>query len=266
MSQSVLIKFVSILFLSCLLLCVVYAAESQVGVSKGDVFTYDLSYSFTSENPNRKTASDIDREMMEWARYTITEVSGTQVSFQKTLHYNNESEINTEDSLDVTRPSIEFIGDEFFVIIAPNLAANSQYSIEDGHWINETTVSKYPEGDRELNYIRFPVPMACLHLYFDKATGVLVNSEYHASPTFLDSEGSEFKETIDNSIKLRESNVWTVPELPSFLVVSVLMLAIFVVSIGFKWKSRKGAKNIVLHNRSLPTKRLGQTSLISIHA
>jgi hypothetical protein len=138
----------------------------------------------------------------------------------------------------VTRPSISNWG-EFFVVIAPNLSVGSQYSDEDGHWINETTVGKYPECNRELNYIRLPVPMAYLNLYFDKATGVLVNSEYHASPTFIDSEGSEIKETYDHSIELRESNVWAVPELPSSLVFSMLMFAVLVVSIVYKWKTHK---------------------------
>ena len=202
-----------------LLLCSVIVGQASaqgqvtVGVSQGNTFKYDVKYYWDSTNSSATVPADwIHANTTEWYQATISSVTGTTVSIKTVQHFLDGNETLKDDLVDV---SIGVGGS--VLVYATNLkAGDSLYPSTFLPWIiNETISRSYSSGVRETNHIQ--VRMTDLEdyvyrstsLYFDRQTGVLVDAY------FEDVLAATPDQTFSRTVKITESNVWTVSGTPT---------------------------------------------------
>jgi len=204
------------------------------GVSKGNVFYYDFAVFWSSNDPNAPVPESlIDLNRIEWLRIAITDVYDPMVYLNITYHFENETENNLDGYVNIeTGQSVNGNG----LIIAPNLNANDVVypSGNSSFTINETVTRTYPGGERETDH--FTTTLTNLgdyaydfeDVYFDRQTGVMVEWYTEQSPLSNPNE----KTTLH--WKIKDSNVWTVPEFPSVLILPLFMIATLLAVIAYK--------------------------------
>src|SRR3972149_765534 len=93
----------------------VFAQTNRAGVSKGNIFIFDMSITWNSTNP---TASVPDKYLeaeewqYQWLSLKVTEVNGSEICLEPTFHFKNGTEETRER------------GRWAFYITPPNLSAN----------------------------------------------------------------------------------------------------------------------------------------------
>ncbi|MGD9131320.1 MAG: hypothetical protein PVH73_07085 [Candidatus Bathyarchaeota archaeon] len=215
------------------------AQERTVGVTEGDWFTYDVNASWNSTDPNAPFPPSAygDWEIMngtEWTKITITDVSGTNVSFQGLSHFKNGTEELGGGYIDVDT------GDEAnatFVLISANLDVNDNLYTSGNYssWaINETITRAYPDGVRNTNHVNMTYggswtvnETEChyyyyINFYWDKETGILVEDSFAVS-----NQTEEHLTTWSVVSTIVDSSVWIIPEFPagtSMLVISIILV------------------------------------------
>jgi len=205
--------FVSILCAICLCLAVavdVTAQDSvQVGVSPGDVFKYDVAF-FWSSTASNSTIPEywVQANTTDYIQATITEVSGTTVSIQTIQRFLNGTEISGDEVTDVSHGE----GGSLFVYAANLTAGDPLYpAVEDFPYLIDSTVSRqYGSGPRDTNYIQEKLTEieGCLYrdttMYFDKASGVLVEAYFEEVPS------GQPTQKLSRTIVITSSSLWTV--------------------------------------------------------
>jgi len=215
------------------------AQTRVVGVSEGDWFKYgDVSSSWTSSDPNA-TIPNVYLNETEWGMISIVDVSGTNVTGQMTTHFKNGTEETVGGYVDIETGEGKNM--TIFVISA-NLGENDMV-FTSGELsfarINETIVRTYPDGVRETNHLNLTVEFSYVEFYqylstnyyWDKATGILVEmsqDERHQTGEYITNSSLLFRIT--------ESNVWVVPEFPSFLILPPFIIATLLAVLFYKRK------------------------------
>ena len=236
-------------FLAGLVLMASVTANGRtVGVSVGDWFKYgDISVTWSSNDPNAsKVWYGMDLEMYnetEWMMVEITQVVGTNVTTQMTQHFKNGSEetgsgwidVDTGDGVNAT-----------FMLISAGLNENDAiYTSGDySNWfINETITREYPGPDstRETHHINityaynYTMPpdievdfFYSMNFYWDKPTGVFVEDSWEVI-----NQTGDYLTTWSMDLKISESNVWVVPEFPTWSAyLAVIGITTLIVILG----------------------------------
>ena len=211
------------------------AQTTVPGVSVGNFFNYDFTAFWSSSAANAVVPPDLADLNKTWIGITITDVSDSVVSMSITWHYENGTENTSEAWVNIDTGE-DSVGYGF--VVAPNLGANSvvypsgDYSFS----INETVMRTYSGGERETNHYEANLSdvgnfvFSYDNLYLDKKTGIMV--EWYTE-RFADISPNE-KTAIH--WKIKETNVWVVPEFPSLLILPFFMIATLLAVIIYRRK------------------------------
>jgi hypothetical protein len=251
----ILLTWVSLSMLSLMVVTLVSAQPRTVGVAVGDWFKYgDIDSSWDSNVPNGTFPSPSVWEWYEeiaereWLLLSVVAVSGTNVTGQVTMHYKNGTETVFDGFIDVdTGTDVNMT----FMAISANLNENDVlYTSEDysEYLINATVMREYPDSTRFTNHVNttssfnYTMPpdievyySMSMNFYWDKATGILVEQSFE----WVYQTEENFTE-ISMVTSITESNVWVIPEFPSFLIPPLFMTATLLTVIVFKRKLISG--------------------------
>jgi hypothetical protein len=223
------------------------------GVKEGDEFTYDVMGFWSSNDPNATLPeSFLQLNMTEWYKITVTGVSDAQVSIDTTWRFTNETELTGQGTVNV-QTGICYPSDGFWAIYASNLRANDRLRPlgPDQSTINETTTRDYADGTRETNRISLVLQYydaddptysttwtEYMNTHFDRNTGMLVelrDTNVYTNPQM----------TLIISWKIKDSNVWAVPEFPSVLILPLFMIVTLFAVIVHKKKRTSNTKTLI---------------------
>ena len=210
-----------------------FAQVRTAGVSEGDWFKYGFSFEWDSELD--MTFEDFpfaDFLEGEFVTLTIEGVSGTNVTGQFTLHFDNGTEHIQNGSVDLVTGE----GDLRNWLISADLSANdSLYTSEINEKINETLIQTYHWGSRETNHLGYSYQYSSgenysdlsVDMFWDQEMGILTELSFEAE---VQLNGT----SMDASALwiITESNIEDIPEFTqsAFLVVIVtvtLLIYIF---------------------------------------
>jgi hypothetical protein len=210
------------------------------GVHKGEFYRYaDISLSWNF--PNQPIPSFIANiTKIWWSSITILNVYQETVMYESTVQFKNGSATheNITGSVNSNNPSW---------IIAANLREGDILYNDSSRkaWINETSQWMYSGGQRNINHVQ----IASLGIadeiqytitnnwYFDQSTGMTVQYSLQFVNTTGSYAGSGQYET-----KLVESNAWTIPEFPSYLMPPLLILLTLVTVIVYRGRHSSNLK------------------------
>lgn len=210
-----------------------FAQVRTAGVSEGDWFKYNFSFEYDSElNMTSEDFPFADFLDGEWVTLTIQDVSGTNVTVQFTIHFENGTENLQNGSVDL----ITGEGDLRNWLISADLNANdSLYESEINERINETIIQTYHWGSRETNHLIYSYNFSegedysdlSVDMFWDREMGILTELSFEAevqlNGTSMDASAFWI---------ITESNMEDVPEFtqPVFMLVmatSILLISIF---------------------------------------
>ena len=210
-----------------------FAQVRTAGVSEGDWFKYGFSFQWDSElNMTSEDFPFADFLDGEWVTLTIQDVSGTNVTVQFTIHFENGKENLQNGSVDL----ITGEGDLRNWLISADLNANdSLYESEINERINETIIQTYHWGSRETNHLIYSYNFSegedysnlSVDMFWDREMGILTELSFEAevqlNGTSMDASAFWI---------ITESNMEDVPEFtqPVFMLVmatSILLISIF---------------------------------------
>jgi hypothetical protein len=222
-----------VIFLSSIMVASTRALILTPGVEPGLSFAYDVTAFWSSSDEYASIPSDlIEVNKTETFEVRIHNVTDSNVTTFIAVYYKNGTADSEYGLVNVDT------GDSygsFAAIIAANLNAHDLIHPlgGDGITINETVTKAYESGNRETNRIVIESTNATTGVtgrvdrYFDKALGILV--EEHETTTSAD-------ETTAVTWKIKETNAWVIPELPSVLVLPLLMAITMIAAIAYKKK------------------------------
>lgn len=200
----------------------VAAQTRTVGVNVDDWFKYTITVRGNSSSLNNTY------DVFKWMKVQITGVSGTNVTGQTTIHYQNESETTNDGWVDVeTGNGGGSSGGLTGFVLAANLGVGdtiytNPIPLPGSITINSTADRTYPGGARATNHAQYTSNSASgslvLDYYWDKLTGAMVETDYNIT-------AQQGADTVVMSLQyiLADSGAWVVPEFSS-----MLMLALFV--------------------------------------
>jgi hypothetical protein len=210
-----------------LIICLFSSARCQndeIGVSQGDVFTYEykeLFYSNQTDFPRQNTSSP--------EQLKIAYVSDSLVNITETRHFGQEEQI-LEHTVNITDGYLCSDNCGLIFFIPPNLDAGDSFYFmyPNSLTIEEIVLRTYEGESRETNH--FSVVSSDGYredFYFDRETGVLVEDTYTSGVIPPDASYGVYYPWIQGStFIIKSSSRWVVPEFPSFLPLPVLMIAV----------------------------------------
>jgi len=222
-----------------------------VGVNIGDWFKYgDITVNWSSNDPNATfppPGFEILEELneIEWMSMSVGSISGTNITLQATDHFKNDTERIRSGWIDIdtgntSEETEETTGMTFWAISADLDTNDTLYtSGEYSTWkINETIVRTYPDGARDTNHLNMTWEYSwtineteyyfyqTLNFYWDRSTGIFVE-EYLEG---INQTGT-YLTTWSCLARITESNVWVIPEFPTWTSI-LLMLTVLTVAIA----------------------------------
>lgn len=237
----VLLTSVSVFLLSAMVVTLALAQTRVVGVNVGDWFKYsDIAVNWSSNDPNATFPPSgwewlEETNETEWMRISVEQVSGTNITLQMLTHYGNGTEETSGGHGDIDTGD----GNMTFMAISADLNANDTiYSSPE--WsdmkINETITRTYPDGVRETNHLNMTYEYSYTlneteyyyytsqNFYWDRESGIFVESYFEVT-----NQTGEYLTTWSSLARITDSNVWVIPEFPTYTSV-VLAFAILTVS------------------------------------
>lgn len=211
------------------LLCssLVYAQSGVVGVVEGDWFGYDFSFEWFSEDENVTVPDSGEVDYLlegQCVRFDVLSVSGSNVTGQFTINYENGTENSVVGWVDVSTGEGEF---NMWLISSGLYENDYTYASEVGEMINETLLYSTPLGLRETNHIGYSTGNVTtedyyvfgVDIYWDREIGVLVEMSIE---TEMRIDGN--LTTASGGWKLVESNIMeAIPEFgPSTLILTAI--------------------------------------------
>jgi len=213
------------------------------GVSPGNVFTYDFSVFWSSNNQTAKPPADlVEENKTETIRITITQVNGLMVFMNITSRFENGTEAPPREDFVNIMSGLSMTA--FGLIVSPNLGKNNVvYPYGNVNFtINETATRTYSFGERETahytanstnsaDYVYF-----FKDIYFDRKTGVML--EYYTE--WVSSNSTNEKTTA--LWKIKEFDLRTIGGILDYwplIVAGVSVVAVLLVIVVFMRKRRK---------------------------
>jgi len=229
---SVLILLLLSLFAS--LLCTVSAQYTKVP-SEGDTFTYERYYILESNDPKMTPPSDV--YFFTWNNSIITvgvdNVSSTIVDVLITTQFQNGTQTIESLSHNIVTGYNEPIGTIFG---DSRISQNLNIIQTPQTQINYTETRTYKESTREVNVFSNTQDGWTLvdntlydvkndhEICYDTQTGMCLELEtklFVYNPT-----NTNLNQTIQEFLVIKDTNVWVIPEFPSFIVLPILMIAV----------------------------------------
>jgi hypothetical protein len=216
-------------------------ARAQVrtpGVTVGDTFIYTTAAYWSSSDPLASVPSDVvSMNQTEYLRVGITGVDGSNVAIFTIWHYMNGTDSTSLGSVNINTGAVSGGSGGFWAILAANLSVNELIHPlgQDAITVSETVMRNYAGSDRETNHLIISYQNATegatgrLDRYFDKQTGILV--ELHDETSYTNPTT-----TITISWKIKDTNVWVIPEFPSVLILPLFMIATLLAVIAYRRK------------------------------
>jgi hypothetical protein len=186
-----------------------------VGVKVGDVFTYQLVGSADSPIATSVPDTFVDIYNVEYCRVEITKIEVPIVSYTVTWQFNNGTNFSNDGMVNLENG---LCFGHYWNIYASNLTVDSlsRPGSSEEPRISNTQLTKYPDGDREINFLRTNYELydptdltytkTCIvynYIYFDKLTGMMVEYKrmelYHYPEIILT---VEYKLVSSNVIKV----------------------------------------------------------------
>ena len=209
-----------------------FAQVRTAGVSQGDWFKFGLTLDW--EYDLDVTPEDFifaDFLQGDYVTLTIQNISGTNVTGQFTIHFENTTEKFLTGSVDLATGE----GDLRNWLISANLNANDPlYTTEIDEKINETVIQTYPMGPRETNHLVYSYNTSSgedystlkIDLYWDKEIGILNEMSIQAQ---LQQNGTLMQGSA--SWMLTESNIQQIPEFtqPTLILIILTVTIIFTI-------------------------------------
>ena len=191
------------------------------GVHKGEFYRYaDINLSWNFNQPIPSFIANITEIL--WSSITILDVYQETVNYESTVQFKNGSATheNISGSVNSNNPSW---------IIATNLREGDILYNDSSRkaWINETLQWMYSGEQRNINHVQIASLGSADEIqytitndwYFDQLTGMTVEYSLEFVNTTESYAGTGRYET-----KLVESNAWTIPEFPLFLMPPLFIL------------------------------------------
>jgi len=228
LKKSFLISF-SLILSAIMFIQLGFAQVRTAGVSEGDWFKYGFSFDWDFElNMTSEDFPFADFLQGEGVTLMIQDVSGTNVTGQFKIHFENGTENLQNGSVDL----ITGEGDLRNWLISADLNANdSLYASEIDEKINETIIQTYHWGSRETNHLAYSYQFnlgedysnLSIDMYWDRELGILnelsFEAELQQNGTFMDGSASWI---------IIESNMENIPEFTQpafiFIIVTVTVL------------------------------------------
>jgi len=224
----------------------VWAQTRLPGVFQGNTFSYDVTAFWSSNDPSAVVPADLlEINQTEYYRVTISAVSGAEITTETVWHFTNGTETSSFGTINV---ETGISTGEFWAIVAGNLGVNDRLHPSGQNYItvNETVMRDYLGGARETNHLILTLQdsddtgdfIEHVDYYFDKQAGMLVqlnDAKVYSNPTM----------TITNFWKIKESNVWVVPEFPSALILPLFVIITMIAVIAYKKKHANITKTLV---------------------
>jgi hypothetical protein len=230
--KSLIFVSFSVLFLAIFFIQFGFGQVRTAGVSEGDWFKYGFTFDWDYELDT--TPEDFifaDFLQGDWVTLAIQDVTGTNVTGQFTIHFENGTEKLLTGSVDLTTGE----GDLRNWLISANLDANEAlYASESDEIINETITQAYPWGSIETNHLEYSFNFTegedysflCLDLFWDRQIGVLTEMSFEAevqqNGTLMDGSASWM---------LTESNLEHIPEFTQTAFILILVSLPLLISI-----------------------------------
>jgi hypothetical protein len=218
-----------------------FAQTEGTGVKEGDMYSYDVQVS-----SNVPSLTNLDMRRMVAIRINVTRVDADEIKYQSTAIFNNGTE-STADNSELYSKESPYVN--WYLFYPANLSANDTVNIFGGHYpITETVLRNYIGVERETN--RLAIELANLNtsnipeyheyydVYFDKKTGMAVGLH-------IEQVNSDEELLNELTLTIKESNVWVVPEFPSIIGISILMIAVSAGSIIYKKLSAHFLQNVI---------------------
>lgn len=210
-----------------LLFALVVEASAQtrtVGVSVGNKFRYRATVGWSSNDTSATPDSYLgDANNTDWTEFTVTGISGTNITGQTITHYKNGTETTMSGWIDVNTGA----GNATMIFISANLAAgDSLYTSSYNTWfINETVPRTYSSGVRDTNHIDVTglsgTVSSHYNVYWDKSTGVLVDQL-----RVITNQTGTFTATASLDVQIISSDAWIVPEFPTWTPLLLILIAV----------------------------------------
>ena len=228
----------SVLLLSVILLPSLCQAQLTVGVNVGDWFVYEgslIEYEADEGVPFPPTPIAswlVPFNGTDWFRFTVTNVSGTTITFDTLHHWKNGTETTGTYVEDIVTTTIHHaiganmeVGDQ---IQAPNIFST-------GYIIDETLDWEYGNMTRETNHARLNMNMTGIVLnvdtWWDKASGIQVKVIDNSSMT-----SAQGNATWVSTAELVDTGVWVIPESYTWTVMLLMVTASTVSLVLYKRK------------------------------
>ena len=251
------ITILSILLISTIILTAL-AQTRTVGVTEEDWFKHGEITIEWNTNDTSATFPPSGWEWLEewnqteWMTSNVTTITGTNITSLVTQHFKNDTEktrigwidINTGNSSQLTNETMDMT----FMYISADLEPNDTlYSTGDfSDWkINETITRNYPDSARNTNHLNLTIKYSytngitidyhhSMNYYWDKSTGILVEWTIQ-----ITNHTNQYLTTWSATSKITESNIWTVPEFPTWTPILITLTALTIATAIYKHKTHK---------------------------
>jgi hypothetical protein len=256
--KTVLFTLISVFLLSAMTVTSIVAQPRIVGVSVDDWSKYgEITVDWSSSDPNATFPPPywewlVTINETEWMQYSVEGVSGTNVTLQVTEHFKNDTERIRSGWIDIDTGSSSQETNETtdmgIMIISANLDANDTiYSSPDwSDWkINYTVTRTYPGGARNTNHLKMTEEYSwsngiavyqnmSMNYYWDRSTGVLVEWSIEAA-----NQTGDYLTTWSALMRITESNVWVIPEFPTWTSMLLILIVFTVATVIYKRRLTK---------------------------
>ncbi len=215
----------------------VQAQTITPGVSPGMVFDYHVSSYWTSSDSYASIPQDLNEvNQTSHVEVRIGEVNETTVLTTAPYYFYNGSAYLDRGYVNLFTGE----GQGFVAIIGANLNVGDTIHPNgaDGLTILDSSTRNYESGSRQTNHVRIVDNnetagyTATRDLYFDKATGILVEQVDRTEINDPQSV-SQITWKIDSALNVQD---WVIPEFPMLTAVPLLLIAAAFAAIAYKKK------------------------------
>jgi len=186
------------------------AQTVTVGVSSGNIFEYNYTFSWESTDPNA-TMPSVYNELKDRQniKITIKNVSESLINLDVTINYKNGTSSTRSGNINVDKQEINIIYG--FLIIRSNAKPNEKIYPSGGHaQLDEITTRTYAVG--QLETIRFietdtleNTYYLTTEIFYHTVTGVAAEYQYEYTEM-----SDSYTTTTKESMILQNSNIWNI--------------------------------------------------------